>query len=541
MPRSRLGPLALESPLGSVSGGAAALGYWRAVHVEQRKRLAVKIFSVPFGGTPQGKREFVEEWETLKRLRHTAIARCYGGGFEDNDAYLAYELIEGESLAEQVDARGALPWQAVLDLAEPLAEALAAAHGQGVIHGALEPDKVRMAGLSPVIVDFRSQRATSLFRSQRPPTIEDYAYRAPEVVESPQAASVKSDLYSLGGVIFFALTGRHPITGSTPEEMVENVARQVPPVVATEVLDCPTFLSAVVQQLLEKDPLDRPHGAEAVTLALREVRRRAAEGTSVAEHVSAGFSPLKVQADSQEARELLGKAEQDLEPEPEPRAPIWERAWFLGLMVLSLMGLIAWVLWPPSEDDLRARAEELLAEGGRIKMVQAKNQALYPILRRFPDGRHAQWAREQIEQVEMAEAEHALSVKVRRGIKLRNESERLFAEAKRYEQFGDPSTAIDKYRSIITLFEGDEEHTTFVNLARRQVAEIEAAGIRSGQAEQIIRKHLEEADRLLRQGQLFEAKEIWNSILALYAENDGVQPLVMKAEQRLEELRRLAD
>ena len=74
-----------------------------------------------------------------------------------------------------------------------------------------------------------------------------------------------------------------------------------------------------------------------------------------------------------------------------------------------------------------------------------------------------------------------------------------------------------------------------------QVAQIEATGIRSGEAERIIRKHLDEADELMRKGQVFDAKEIWNSILELYEENDGVQPLVMKAEQRLEELKRMAD
>ncbi|QEG42655.1 serine/threonine protein kinase [Roseimaritima ulvae] len=541
MPRSRLGPLALESPLGPSSGAQHGTGYWRAVHVELRKSFAVKLFSIPFGGTPEAKREFMAEWETLKKLRQPAIARCYGGGFEGNDAYLAYELIEGESLAEQVQARGPYPWQAVLDLAEPLAEALTYAHHQNVVHGALEPDKIRMAGLSPVIVDFRSDRATTMFRTQRPPTIEDFAYRAPEVIQDPQAISVKSDLYALGGLMFFALTGRHPISGTTPEEMAVNVVEQVPPNVATEVYECPTFLSAVVEQLLQKDPLQRHHSAEAVTLALREVRRKAAEGVGVAEHVSSGFSPLQVQADSKEARELLGKAAQDLEPTPEPKQPFWERAWFLALVVLMLMGVIGWVLWPPGEDELRARAEKLLEAGGRVNMVQAKNQCLYPILRRFPDGPHADWARDQIDQVEMAEAEHALSVRIRRGLKLRSEAERLYAEAQRYEQFGDPSTAIDKYRGIVTLFDGDEEHRTFVNLARRQVAQIEATGIRSGEAERVIRQHLEEADELMRKGQVFDAKEIWNSILELYEENDGVQPLVMKAEQRLEELRKLAD
>src|SRR6056297_4285 len=538
MPLSRLGPLAIESPLGRSS---EASSYWRAVHVEQRKSIALKLFSVPFGGTPEAKREFMEEWETLKKLRQPAIARCYGGGFEGNHAYLAYELIDGQSLSEQIEDRGSYPWQAVLDLAEPLAEALAYAHDRAVLHGGLEPDKIRMAGLSPVIVDFRAARATSVFRSQRVPTIEDYAYRAPETFPDASSASPKSDLYALGGILFFALTGRHPINGSTPEEMTTNALHQVPPNVSTEVFECPTFLSAVVEQLLHKDPLQRPHSAEAVILALREVRRRAAEGTGVAEHVSAGFSPLRVHADSKEARELLGRASQELEKAPEPPAPFWERPWFLVLILMGLSVIVGWLMWPLNEDQLRARGEKLLEDGGRIDMVQAKDQYLYAILRRFPDGKHAIWAREQIDRVEMIEAEHALTIKLRRGFKLRNEAERLYAEAQRYEQFGDPSTAIDKYRSMVTLFDGEEDQRVFVNLARRQIAEIEAAGIRGGAAERILREQLAEADKLLRAGRVFEAKEIWNSILELYRTNDSVQAQVMIAEECLEKLKRSAD
>src|SRR6056297_3019045 len=199
MPRSRLGPLALESKLGD----PAAEGlYWQAVHVEQRKRLAVKIFALPFGGTPEAKRELANEWETLKRLRHAAIARCYGGGFEQNNAYLAYELVEGSSLEEQVGRSGRLAWEAVLDFAEPLADALAYAHGRQVLHGGLVPDKIRWSVSGPKILDYRVDRHRSLFRSQRPPTAFGLAFQAPEVIADPHQVSVKSDLYALGGLLF---------------------------------------------------------------------------------------------------------------------------------------------------------------------------------------------------------------------------------------------------------------------------------------------------------------------------------------------------
>ena len=82
MPRTRLGPLALESKLGDHPSQSIV---WRAVHIDLHRAVAVKVFTTPFGGTLEGREAFAEEWEALKRLQHPAIARCYGGGFEETD------------------------------------------------------------------------------------------------------------------------------------------------------------------------------------------------------------------------------------------------------------------------------------------------------------------------------------------------------------------------------------------------------------------------------------------------------------------------
>ena len=532
MSRSRLGPLALEAKLGD---DPAHSHVWRAVHIQQRKAVAVKLFSLPFGGTPEAKKDFAHEWDALKRLRHPAIARCYGGGFEGNDAYLAYELVEGETLADQVQRRGRLSWEAVLDLAEPLAEALAHAHDRGVAHGQLVPDKIRLSSDGPVIVDFRLDRNLSLFRSQRPVSAVALAFQAPEVVQDPRSASPKSDLYSLGAVLFYALTGRPPVEGSTPEEVARGTAEQTPPKVAALVLDCPIWLSAVVEQMLQKEPASRPHGAAAVQLALREVRRRAAAGTGVAEHASAGFSPLAIPADRAEARALLGRAA-DADPEKvDDGAPFYEKAWFLLTSLLLLVGVAAWLLWPPSEATLRRKAEEMLAAGSRTSISQARSLYLDQMLRRFPDGQHADWAREQIDHVEMVEAEHALSVRLKQNLPLRNEGEKRFAEALQYEQFGDNATAIDKYHSIVELLGDQPEYRPYVRLARRQIGRIEAKGAGDGEAERIIQSKLNEADALMqsgRPGSTIAARKIWDSIVELYGDNAALTRLVEQAQNR---------
>ncbi|WP_164100525.1 serine/threonine-protein kinase [Candidatus Laterigemmans baculatus] len=530
MARSRLGPLALESRLGSDPPHSSV---WRAIHVEQRKALAVKIFTVPFGGTPEARREFAREWETLKRLRHGSIARCYGGGFEENDAYLAYEIIEGESLADRVIRRQRLPWEVVLDEAEPLAEALAHAHDRQVIHGGLAPDKIRLAGLAPAIVDFRVDRYGSAYRSQRPPSPFELAFRAPEVLENPRNISAKSDLYSLGALLFYALSGRPPVQGETAAEVTAAAASEIPPKVASLVLDCPIWLSSLVAQLLEKNPAARPHGAAAVSLALREVRRRAAEGTGVAEHTSAGFSPLQLGVDKAEARALLGHLPEEEEKPPHDGTAFYERAWFLFASLLALLGVIAWVLWPLNESQLREEAEVLIAQGHRGALNQAKVQYLEPMLRQYPDGEHAAWAQDQIEQIEMVEAERLLDLKLSRGAKLSSEGERLYAAARQYEQFGDTATALDKYDSLITLLGEREKQRPFVNLARRQIAAIKTRGGRIDEGQRIVSERLAEADALAREGETIEARKIWYSIIELYEDNREMAPMVAAAQDRL--------
>lgn len=536
MPASRLGPLAIESKLGDHPSQSSV---WRAVHVRQRRAVAVKVFSVPFGGTAEAREAFAEEWERLKRVQHPAIARCYGGGFEGPKAYLAHELIEGETLAAQLERRGRLPWEAVLDMAEPLVDALEYLHGRGIVHAAIHPDKILIAGLSPVLIGVRACDPETPYRSGRPPGPGILAVRPPEQIRDPGERTPRGDLYSLAATLHWALTGRPPIDGDTPEEVARNVATQTPVSAASVATDTPVWLDRLLSQLLEKKPASRPHGAASVRLALAEVRRRAASRAGVAEHASSGFSPLAVTDQSQkdEARRLLGREPIDVDdPKTDDGSEWYEKSWVLVLALLALLGVIAYAAWPLSEDAMRRRAEALIEQETRSSLSRARISYLEPMLARFPDGDHTEWAGEQIERVEMVEAEHALSVKIKRNLPLRNEAERLYAEAQRYERFGDVATALDQYRGMVILLSDEPRYRPFVNLARRQIAHIERDGIGQDEAGEIIRAKLDEADQELRRGRVVAARRIWYGIVELYGNNDNVAPLVSQAQNQLAEI-----
>jgi hypothetical protein len=533
MPRSRLGPLAIESKLGDYPSQSCV---WRAIHVQLKRAIAVKVFSAPFGATPEARADLAREWETLKKLAHPAIAKCFGGGFEESDGYLAHELVEGETLASQLQRRTRLPWENVLDLAEPIIDAIEYLHAKEILHGQLLPDKIMFAGLSPVLIDVRVDRLASPFRSGNPLQPHEFALCAPELIADPQAVSTHTDLYAFGAILYLAITGRAPVDGETKEEVTANASSQIPPSVASIVMDCPVWLDKLIMQLLSKQPAKRPHSAQAVQLALAEVRRRSMSRAGVAEHASAGFSPLNVtdQKERDEARLLLGQSKLDAEADSLPDASPWhDKPWFLVTALLVVVALIGYVAWPLNEDQMRARAEELLREETRSSLNQAKISYLEPMIMRFPQGRHHDWAKEQIERVEMLQAEQALSVKLKRNLPLGNEAERLYAEAKRYERFGDTATALDRYRSMVTLLEDDAQYRPFVNLARRQIAAIELTEPELDEANRIIQAKLDEADELIEAGKVVAARLIWYSVVELYGNNDNVAPLVSRAQDRL--------
>lgn len=538
MPRSRLGPLAIESKLGDHPSTSHV---WRAIHVQLKRGIAVKVYSAPFGGTPEARAQFTAEWERLKKIQHPALARCYGGGFEETDAYLACELIEGETLSSQLERMTRLSWESVLDIAQPIIEGLEYLHSQRIVHGAIELDKIIVAGLSPVLVDVRMDRFNTPFRTSRPPTPSQVATLAPELGGQSNTGSVPADLYAFGVILYQAITGRSPIDGDTVEEAKTDSAQQTPVSPASIVLDCPVWLDKLIMQLLEKDPSKRPPSATAVKMALAEVRKRAMSRSGVAEHVSSGFSPLQMtsQSEKDEARKLLGRDLVDVDAQrredSEDGIDWQDQPWLLIAGVAFLLGMMVWIAWPASEAKLRQQAERLIARDTRTALMEAKNKPLRQILQKYPEGENALWAREQIDRIDVIVFLHRLDVKVKNRLPIEDQGEQLHKKAQEYADNGDYSKALDQYHSIVTVLGDDEDYRVAVNAARFQIGAIESKATEQNEAAEIVRTRLEEADQLLAENKVIEARKIWYSLVELYADNSNLKPLIDQAQQRLQE------
>jgi len=531
MVRSKIGPFALESPLGSQRGNV-----FRGMHLQQKMQVAVRILPIPLGMTPEVKREFAEEMEQLKSLRHPGVVRCYGGGFDNRDAYLAYELVEGESLEQILQRRERLPWETVLDYGLKICESLVYCHGQEWIHGRLRPSKI-LTTLGESVVklsDFRRHHdggGSSSVSSD----LDAIVYCAPETFDPEHKHAIAEDLYSLGVVLYRSLTGVVPFSGGNAHFMRQAIVETSPEPVATLVYDCPVWLSSIVQQLLEKNPGKRPFSAEATAMALRTAQQHAMQGTSVAEHLTSGFSPLQFQADREEAAKVLG-IQSKKKKKPSRETNVTESTWALLLGIAAAVGGIYYMTRPLSEQALYNKAALLMNDEDKSGFDYAEEHYLIPLLERFPQGKHAAWAEEKLAVIAMIDAERRMDKNRRFNREPSTEGERKYEEANRYERFGDRQTAVERYKAIIELLKDVPEEKAFVSLSKRQIELLESKESSAEEVKRFLTEKLDEADKQFQDGDVVSPKKTWESILKLYNGNKEMQPLVQRAQQALDRM-----
>jgi serine/threonine-protein kinase len=414
--------------------------------------------------------------------------------------------------------KGRLPWEQVIEFGVQICEALEFAHEHGVVHRDLKPANLFVGDDGKLrLGDFgiaRDSDATALTASGT--TVGTQAYMAPEQITGKQQVSNKTDLYALGCVLFEMLTGHVPFKGAASLEVLLKHINEPPPKVRTEVMECPVFLEQIVLQLLEKSPDKRPHDALMVQVALEEVVERVAAKTSTMSQMTAGAGQTAIDmsqlADAGELKKLLGKKKK----KRKATGPIWERGWFLATCLAVMLGGVAWSLLPPSEAKLFAAAQPLMQSDDPVKWQEANDLYLQSLLERFPNGKHADEAREMIDKLEMHRTERGIETRLRLGQDPKHEAERLFLQARELERFGDNVSAREQYRAIIDLLKVGEEYRSYRNLAKRQLAMLENAGDGNLDRKQIVHDALKKAREQFLAGKTHAAEETWRSIIKLY-------------------------
>jgi TolB-like protein/tRNA A-37 threonylcarbamoyl transferase component Bud32 len=273
-PATRLGPYEVIAPL-----GAGAMGeVYRARDTRLGREVAIKVLSAVAIDDADARRRFRGEGVALCRLSHPNVAAVFDVGNEEGTDFLVMELIPGASLAERL-SEGPTPEAEVLPLSLQLAEGMAAAHEGGIIHRDLKPANIRVTPEGRLkVVDFGlalelepsatlESMATMTLPGQVAGTL---AYMAPEVLSGARA-DTRSDVFSLGVVLYELATGRHPFPGESVIERLNAIANRAAAPPRTLRPELPEGLDAVILHAMHREPSQRPASAGDVLAALRAV------------------------------------------------------------------------------------------------------------------------------------------------------------------------------------------------------------------------------------------------------------------------------
>lgn len=269
-PLPTLGPYRLQSVLGK---GASATVY-RAQDERDGRWVAIKVLTPGWetGGVEHEETQarFQQEAAIVQRVQHPDIVAMLGAGEVAGQLWLAMELAPGHGLDHHAQASTRLPAHVVVGIGARVAGALAHAHAAGIVHRDIKPSNVLvdLASQSVKITDFGTARLLDGNRTRTGLMLGTPAYMAPEQLAGA-AADARSDLYSLGVMLFELLAGRRPHESASMGGLLRQVANDPAPDLAVLCPGLPRGLADLVAQLLAKQPGGRPADAQAVAAALR--------------------------------------------------------------------------------------------------------------------------------------------------------------------------------------------------------------------------------------------------------------------------------
>lgn len=298
----RFGQYQLVRKLGSGGMGEVHL----AEHQLLKRPCALKLIHPYAAADPLAQARFEREVRAAAKLTHPNTIDIYDYGHsEDGTFYYVMEYLPGLSLAELVDEFGPLPAGRVIYLLRQACAGLAEAHGLGLIHRDLKPANLFVAirgGEFDVakVLDFGLVKPTHEPESAMLTADQTVSgtpmYMSPEQAGAQKDLDGRSDIFALGGIAYFALTGQPPFTGSSPMAIMIAAARD--PVVPPSKIrpDVPADLEAVVLRCLEKSPAERYPDVKALANALDACAAAADWDLGKAEHWWAEQAQARVQA-----------------------------------------------------------------------------------------------------------------------------------------------------------------------------------------------------------------------------------------------------
>ena len=578
----RLGPYRIGDPLGR--GGMGTV--YRGVDEETRQDAAVKVLSSVLASDEAFRERFEAEIETLKTLKHQNIVQLYGYGEQDGHLFYAMELVKGTSLEEELQNGRRFQWQETTRMGIDVCRALKHAHDCGVIHRDLKPANLLLSDNEQIkLTDFGIAKLFGHTQMTAQGGVLGTAdYMAPEQAEG-RAVTPRSDLYSLGSVMYALLSGRPPFHGKSMGEVLHMLRYADPPPLHHRAPDVPAALEKVIFQLLEKDPQKRIPTALALSNVLQATEHALSlnqdlddqEPSSRKVHQPGhGFvitsdetiveatpmvdSKALTRANRSSAKEELQddvshetssseKKEEktserffttvdanELGHRPGYGGDMNEGApWWVKLLI-ALIGIpvVAFGVWfvtrPLNEEQLYAQIKPILDENQIVEAALAE-QTLQQFVRRFPAHVKCTAVVELLEKIKLYRRENFYEKRAKGLVDFHSISpvERAYFEAVRQNE---PEEKLAQLQAIVDVFGNQKGHSKNA-LECLTLADAQARTLRAT-VDAAVQNDLDTLDERMAQADKLDpqqAARIWCGIIKLYSEKPWAAEIVQRAKQ----------
>jgi serine/threonine-protein kinase len=334
-----VGPYRVVEQLGS--GGMATV--FKAYHANLDRYVAIKVLHPAFKQDPQFLTRFQREARIVARLQHPAIVPVYDFNEHNGQPYLVMRFIEGETLKARL-SRGDLPLPEVRRVLQPVGEALQYAHGQGVLHRDVKPSNILLTPDGQVfLADFGLARIAQAGEStlSQDALVGTPQYISPEQARGDSNLDARTDIYSLGVVLYELLIGRVPYQADTPYAVIHDHIYAPLPLPRSIKPGFPESLERVLLKALAKERDDRYASvAELMTAFETAARAIISEApTQVSEQPAAVVPPPMIPA---AAPALAPSSTQAAVPPAPPKSkkPLWIGVGVVALIAVAVISLL---------------------------------------------------------------------------------------------------------------------------------------------------------------------------------------------------------